>query len=879
MSKKFVYMFSEGNGSMRALLGGKGANLAEMMSLGMPVPIGFTITTEACTDYYAKGERISDEIKEQIYEYLAKTEQACGKKLGDRDNPLLVSVRSGSRASMPGMMDTILNLGLNDEVAEGMVKLTNNPRFVYDSYRRFIQMFSDVVMEIPKQTFENIIDNVKHEKGVEFDSQLAADDMRRLVKLFKEHFYRKKGFAFPDDPREQLMEAVKAVFRSWNNLRAIYYRRMNDIPSSWGTAVNVQSMVFGNMGNDSGTGVAFTRNPSTGEKKLFGEFLMNAQGEDVVAGVRTPQPIDQLSVLMPDVYNQFLDICDRLERHYHDMQDMEFTIERGKLYMLQTRNGKRTAAAALKIAVSLVKEGMISIDEAILKVEPKQLDSLLHPQFDPIALKEDSPVTQGLPASPGAAVGEVYFTARDAIAAAAQGKKVVLVRQETSPEDIEGMAAAQGILTARGGMTSHAAVVARGMGKCCVVGCGDIKINEDEKYFAVRGVRINEGDGISIDGSTGNVYLSILPMVDSVASMDYATFMEWADKLRTLRVRTNADTPKDALQARKFGAEGIGLCRTEHMFFESERIPAIREMIIAKTPEQRKAALDKLLPMQRGDFEGIFKAMEGLPVTIRLLDPPLHEFLPHNDEDIFQLSKEMHVSFADIKAAVDSLAESNPMFGHRGCRLAVTYPEIAEMQTRAIIEAAINVSDNGRRSIVPEIMIPLVGDEAELRYVKSVVTQTADRVIAERGAKLKYTVGTMIEVPRAALTADRIAAEAEFFSFGTNDLTQMTYGFSRDDAGNFLNSYYEKKIFESDPFARLDTVGVGKLIKMAAELGRQTRPDIKLGICGEHGGDPSSIEFCNEVGLDYVSCSPYRVPIARLAAAQAAVKAKIKDKA
>jgi pyruvate,orthophosphate dikinase len=873
MNKKYVYMFCEGSGNMRELLGGKGANLAEMTNLGMPVPNGFTITTEACTDYYENGEQIRPEIEKQIYEYLAKLEKECGKKLGDQQNPLLVSVRSGARASMPGMMDTILNLGLNDEVVEGLARLTNNERFAYDSYRRFIQMFSDVVMEIPKTSFEKIIEMVKAEKGVSYDNELDADDMKKLVVLFKEHFVRQKGFLFPEDPKVQLFEAVKAVFRSWNNPRAIYYRRMNDIPSSWGTAVNVQSMVFGNMGNDSGTGVAFTRNPSTGEKKLYGEFLMNAQGEDVVAGIRTPQSIDQLKSVMPEIYDQFVKISNRLEQHYRDMQDMEFTIERGKLYMLQTRNGKRTAAAALKIAVSLVAEGMISKEKAMLKVEPKQLDTLLHPQFDPIALKEDSPVAAGLPASPGAACGGVCFTAKDAIEAAKSGKKVILVRLETSPDDIEGMAVAQGILTVRGGMTSHAAVVARGMGRCCVVGCGDININESEKYLTVKGIRINEGDGISIDGSTGNVYLSILPTVEPVMSGDFATFMKWADEIRKLKIRTNADTPRDAKTARNFGAEGIGLCRTEHMFFDADRIPAIREMILAKTVEQRKAALDKLLPMQRGDFEAIFKAMDGLPVTIRLLDPPLHEFLPQNDEDILALARDMHVDFNEVKETVDSLHEANPMFGHRGCRLSVTYPEIAQMQTRAIIEAAINVSRKGQ-TVEPEIMIPLVGDISELKFVKRTIISTADSIIAASGVNLKYKVGTMIEVPRAALTADQIATEAEFFSFGTNDLTQMTYGFSRDDAGKFLKSYYENKIFESDPFERLDTVGVGKLVKMAAELGRSVRPDIKLGICGEHGGDPSSIEFCHKVGLNYVSCSPYRVPIARLAAAQAAVKYK-----
>ena len=873
MNRKFVYMFSEGNGGMRELLGGKGANLAEMMNLGMPVPNGFTITTEACTDYYENSESISEEVKEQIFANLERLEKESGKTFGNAENPLLVSVRSGARASMPGMMDTILNLGLNDEVVEGLARLTGNPRFAYDSYRRFIQMFSDVVMGVPKPEFEEIIKEVKTQKGVFYDNELDTDDMKLLVSRFKEHYIASIGTIFPSDPRVQLMEAVKAVFRSWNNERAIYYRRMNDIPSSWGTAVNVQSMVFGNMGEDSGTGVAFTRDPNTGERKLFGEYLMNAQGEDVVAGVRTPKPIAALAETLPEIYAQFIDICEKLESHYRDMQDMEFTIERGKLYMLQTRNGKRTAVAALRIAVSLEEEGMITKEEALLKVEPRQLDTLLHPQFDPIALKEDEPVAVGLPASPGAACGYVVFSAADAVEAGMAGKKVILVRQETSPEDIEGMAAAQGILTARGGMTSHAAVVARGMGRCCVAGCGDISINESEKYFTVRGIRIKEGDGISIDGSTGKVYLTILPTVETTISGDFALFMSWADEARRLRVRTNADTPRDAETARKFGAEGIGLCRTEHMFFDADRIPAIRQMIIAKNTEDRKAALAKLLPMQRSDFEALFRVMKGLPVTIRLLDPPLHEFLPHTDKDIFELAQEMHVSFDDIKSAVDSLHEANPMFGHRGCRLAITYPEIAEMQTRAIIEAAINVS-RGTTPVVPEIMIPLVGDVNELKFVKKTVCRTADRIIAESGMELAYKVGTMIEVPRAALTADEIAKEAEFFSFGTNDLTQMTYGFSRDDAGKFLKYYYESKIFESDPFARLDTVGVGKLVKMAADMGKSVRPDIKLGICGEHGGDPSTIEFCHNIGLSYVSCSPFRVPVARLAAAQAAIREK-----
>jgi pyruvate,orthophosphate dikinase len=873
MAKKYVYLFSEGNGSMKELLGGKGANLAEMISLGMPVPDGFTVTTEACTAYYENNRRISEEIQEQIFEYLGKIEAACGKKLGDTENPLLVSVRSGARASMPGMMDTILNLGINDEVAESLARLTNNPRFSYDSYRRFIQMFSDVVMGLSKPSFENIIDELKQEKNVQLDSELSADDMKELVARFKAYFKKEKGYDFPQDPKEQLLHSVEAVFRSWNNERAIYYRRMNDIPASWGTAVNVQSMVFGNMGDDCGTGVAFTRNPATGEKKLFGEFLMNAQGEDVVAGIRTPQPIDQLAQVMPEVYAEFQAITNRLENHYRDMQDVEFTIEKGKLYMLQTRNGKRTAAAALKIAVDLVNEGLLTKDEAILKVDPKQLDTLLHPQFDPDVLKNAEVAAKGLPASPGAGYGAVYFHANDAVAAVAKGQKVVLVRHETSPEDIEGMAVADGILTARGGMTSHAAVVARGMGRCCVAGCGDVLINEEEKYMTIGGVRINEGENISLDGATGNVYIGLLPTMEASVAGDFAEFMSWADELRTLKVRTNADTPKDSQQALDFGAEGIGLCRTEHMFFQADRIAAIREMILSKTAEQRARALDKLLPIQRGDFEELFRVMKGLPVTIRLLDPPLHEFLPHTDEEIEALAKDMHLGVADLKATVESLKEANPMFGHRGCRLAVTYPEIAKMQTQAIIKAAINVSKEGI-DVIPEIMIPLVGDVNELRYVKSVVVSTADELIKNAGVDMSYLVGTMIEVPRAALTADEIAKEAEFFSFGTNDLTQMTYGFSRDDAGSFLTDYYEKQIFENDPFARLDTIGVGKLVAMAAELGNKTRPGMKMGICGEHGGDPSSVEFCHNVGLSYVSCSPFRVPIARLAAAQAAVKAE-----
>ena len=869
--KKYVYLFSEGSGSMRELLGGKGANLAEMTNLGMPVPQGFTITTEACTRYYEDGEKIAPEIEEKIYEYLAEMEKITGKKFGDANNPLLVSVRSGARASMPGMMDTILNLGLNEAVAESMAKLTKNPRFVYDSYRRFIQMFSDVVMELPKASFEKYIDAAKERKGVKNDVDLDTDDMKRLVFEFKAYFKSQKGFDFPEDPKIQLMEAVKAVFRSWNNPRAIVYRRMNDIPSSWGTAVNVQSMVFGNMGNSSGTGVAFTRNPSTGERRLYGEFLMNAQGEDVVAGIRTPQSIDQLKNTMPEVYDQFASIAARLEKHYKDMQDMEFTIENGKLYMLQTRNGKRTAQAALKIAVDLVSEGMCAKKEVLLKVEPKQLDALLHPQFEPAALKKAVPLASGLPASPGAACGRIYFTAERAVKESKNGP-VLLVRLETSPEDIEGMAASQGILTARGGMTSHAAVVARGMGTCCVAGCGELKINEEEKYITIGSQRISEGESLSIDGSTGKIYIGAIPTVDAAMTAEFATFMSWADEVRTLKVRTNADTPYDAAQAVRFGAEGIGLTRTEHMFFNSDRIPAMREMIVSKTVEQRRRALDKLLPMQRSDFEGIFKAMQGRPVTIRLLDPPLHEFLPQSEEDIRVLAKEMGISFEDLSNTVSSLHEFNPMLGHRGCRLAVTYPEIAQMQTTAIIEAALNVNREAGLSIVPEIMIPLVGEVKELKYVKDIIVKTADEIIKNSGAALKYLVGTMIEIPRAALTADEIATEAEFFSFGTNDLTQMTFGFSRDDAGKFLEDYYSKKIFESDPFARFDQDGTGKLVKMACELGRKTRPDIKLGICGEHGGDPSSVEFFHKCGLNYVSCSPFRVPIARLAAAQAAIK-------
>jgi len=872
---KFVYLFSEGNASMKNLLGGKGANLAEMTGLGLPVPRGFTVTTEACTKYYEDGKIIAKEIEEEIYSMMAKTEEIIGKKFGDPQNPLLVSVRSGARASMPGMMDTILNLGLNDIVVDGLAKLTDNERFAYDSYRRFMQMFSDVVMEVEKSKFDKILDTVKEENGAHFDTDLTAANLKEVVKRYKELFKKEKGFDFPQDPKDQLMEAVKAVFRSWDNSRAIVYRRLNDIPGNWGTAVNVQEMVYGNMGNDSGTGVAFTRNPSTGEKKLYGEFLMNAQGEDVVAGIRTPQSIDRLKEINPDAYNQFVEIASKLENHYRDMQDMEFTIEKGKLFMLQTRNGKRTAAAALKIAVDLVNEGMVLKADAVLKVDPKQLDALLHPNFEPKALKAANPVAKGLPASPGAATGKIYFEADDAVNAYKGGeKKVILVRLETSPEDIEGMHVSEGILTGRGGMTSHAAVVARGMGTCCVAGCSEVKINEEEKYFIDKnGKRYNEGDWISLDGSTGNVYGDRLPTVEPEMTGDFAVLMGWADEIRTLKVRTNADTPADAKQAMEFGAEGIGLCRTEHMFFETDRIPAMREMIVARTEVQRRKALDKLLPMQRSDFEGLFTEMKGYPVTIRFLDPPLHEFLPQADEDIQSLAKEMGMTFEDLKGIVADLHEFNPMMGHRGCRLAVTYPEIAEMQTRAVIEAAINVNKKGMH-VVPEIMIPLVGEVKELKYVKDIVVKTADEVIKSAGVSLEYKVGTMIEIPRAALTADDIAKEAEFFSFGTNDLTQMTFGFSRDDAGKFLDEYYNKKIYESDPFARLDQIGVGKLVETAVRLGKQTRPDIKLGICGEHGGDPSSVEFCHKVGLNYVSCSPFRVPIARLAAAQAVIKNK-----
>ncbi len=871
MSTKYLYLFTEGNADMRELLGGKGANLAEMTNLGMPVPQGFTITTEACNRYYDDGRTIAPEIESDIIAYMAKLEEITGKKFGNAENPLLVSVRSGARASMPGMMDTILNLGINDTVAEGMIALTNNPRFVYDSYRRFIQMFSDVVMELPKSDFEKYIDQLKAERGVKYDAELSADDMKQLVAHFKEYYKEKMGVDFPQDPKTQLMESVKAVFRSWDNPRANAYRKMNDIPGSWGTAVNVQSMVFGNWGDDSGTGVAFTRNPATGEKALFGEFLMNAQGEDVVAGIRTPHTIDEMAEIMPEVYREFKEIADKLENHYKDMQDMEFTIERGKLYMLQTRNGKRTAASALRIAVALVEEGLCTKEEAILKVEPKQLDSVLHPQFNADALKAAKPVAAGLAASPGAACGAIYFTAEDAKEAAADGP-VLLVRLETSPEDIEGMAAAQGILTCRGGMTSHAAVVARGMGTCCVSGCGAISIDEDTKTLKVDGHILKEGDFMSIDGSTGNVYIGQIPTEPAQITGDFEIVMGWADEVRKLKVRTNADNEPDAAQAIGFGAEGIGLTRTEHMFFEEDRIPAVREMIVASTKEQREKALEKLLPMQRGDFEKIYRVMGDRPVTVRLLDPPLHEFLPKEEEAIAELAKTMGISFEDLKSTVVGLQELNPMMGHRGCRLAVTYPEIAAMQARAIIEAAIKVNKGTEYTIVPEIMIPLTGEEKELKYVKDIVVATADKVIEEAGAELRYHVGTMIEIPRAALTADEIAKEAEFFSFGTNDLTQMTFGFSRDDAGKFLPEYYEKKIFESDPFERFDQKGVGKLVELAVELGRKQRPDIHLGVCGEHGGDPSSVEFFHRVGLDYVSCSPFRVPIARLAAAHAQIK-------
>ncbi len=873
MSKKYCYLFTEGNANMRELLGGKGANLAEMTNIGLPVPQGFTITTEACTQYYEDGRQINDEIFAEIMEYVEKMEKITGKKFGDLHNPLLVSVRSGARASMPGMMDTILNLGLNEDVVNVIAEKSNNPRWAWDCYRRFIQMYSDVVMEVGKKYFEQLIDQMKEKKGVTLDVELTADDLKELAGQFKAEYKAKIGEDFPTDPKEQLMGAIKAVFRSWDNPRANVYRRDNDIPYSWGTAVNVQSMAFGNMGDDCGTGVAFTRNPATGEKKLMGEFLTNAQGEDVVAGVRTPMPIAEMAEKFPEAFKQFEDVCKILEDHYRDMQDMEFTVEHGKLYMLQTRNGKRTPAAALKIACDLVDEGMIDEKKAVAMIEPRSLDTLLHPQFDTEVLKKTPVIGKALPASPGAACGKIVFSAEDAKAWKERGEKVVLVRLETSPEDIEGMKASQGILTVRGGMTSHAAVVARGMGKCCVSGCGDIKMDEENKQFELAGKVYHEGDWLSIDGSTGNIYDGAVPTVDASIGGEFGRVMGWADKYRRLGVRTNADNPHDTAQAVKFGAEGIGLCRTEHMFFEADRIPAIREMICSDTVEQREKALAKLEPMQQGDFEAMYIALEGRPMTVRFLDPPLHEFVPTEEADIELLAKDMGKSVAEIKNIIASLHEFNPMMGHRGCRLAVTFPEIAAMQTRAVIKAALNVNAaHPEWHIVPEIMIPLVGEVKELKYVKDVVVEVADKLIAEAGSSMKYKVGTMIEIPRAALTADEIAKEADFFSFGTNDLTQMTFGFSRDDAGKFLGAYYDKKIYENDPFAKLDQVGVGKLVKMAATMGRESNPDIHLGICGEHGGDPASVEFCHKVGLDYVSCSPFRVPIARLAAAQAAIK-------
>ena len=873
MSKKYCYLFTEGNANMRELLGGKGANLAEMTNIGLPVPQGFTITTEACTQYYEDGRQINDEIFAEIMEYVEKMEKITGKKFGDLHNPLLVSVRSGARASMPGMMDTILNLGLNEDVVNVIAEKSNNPRWAWDCYRRFIQMYSDVVMEVGKKYFEQLIDQMKEKKGVTLDVELTADDLKELAGQFKAEYKAKIGEDFPTDPKEQLMGAIKAVFRSWDNPRANVYRRDNDIPYSWGTAVNVQSMAFGNMGDDCGTGVAFTRNPATGEKKLMGEFLTNAQGEDVVAGVRTPMPIAEMAEKFPEAFKQFEDVCKILEDHYRDMQDMEFTVEHGKLYMLQTRNGKRTPAAALKIACDLVDEGMIDEKKAVAMIEPRSLDTLLHPQFDTEVLKKTPVIGKALPASPGAACGKIVFSAEDAKAWKERGEKVVLVRLETSPEDIEGMKASQGILTVRGGMTSHAAVVARGMGKCCVSGCGDIKMDEENKQFELAGKVYHEGDWLSIDGSTGNIYDGAVPTVDASIGGEFGRVMGWADKYRRLGVRTNADNPHDTAQAVKFGAEGIGLCRTEHMFFEADRIPAIREMICADTVEQREKALAKLEPMQQGDFEAMYIALEGRPMTVRFLDPPLHEFVPTEEADIELLAKDMGKSVAEIKNIIASLHEFNPMMGHRGCRLAVTFPEIAAMQTRAVIKAALNVNAaHPEWHIVPEIMIPLVGEVKELKYVKDVVVKTADEIISSVKSDMKYKVGTMIEIPRAALTADEIAKEADFFSFGTNDLTQMTFGFSRDDAGKFLGAYYDKKIYENDPFAKLDQVGVGKLVKMAATMGRESNPDIHLGICGEHGGDPASVEFCHKVGLDYVSCSPFRVPIARLAAAQAAIK-------
>ncbi len=874
MSKKYVYLFHEGNGTMRNLLGGKGAGLAEMSNLGLPVPGGFTITTEACIKYYEDNETLSPEIQKEIFDTLAVFEKSVGKKLGDPTNPLLVSVRSGARVSMPGMMDTVLNLGINDEIVQSLIKFTGNEKFAYDSYRRFIQMYSDVVIGLPKSSFERIIDKMKEDRGVKLDNELTAEDLKELVAKFKAYYKEAKGEDFPTDPKKQLLTAAEAVFRSWNNPRAIYYRQMNEIPHEWGTAVNVQMMVFGNMGNDCATGVAFSRNPSTGENKIYGEFLINAQGEDVVAGVRTPMNMEQLGEVMPDVYKQFVDTARKLEKHYKNMQDMEFTIEKNKLYMLQTRNGKRTAQAALQIACDMYNEGLVTKEEALLQIEPKQLDNLLHPTFDTKVLKETKPLAKALPASPGAACGRVVFTAEEAVEWKQKGNKVVLVRLETSPEDIEGMHVAEGVLTVRGGMTSHAAVVARGMGTCCVAGCGDIAMHEEEKYFTLNGKTIKEGDYISLDGSTGNIYLGQIATVPATISGNFETIMNWSNEFKRLGVRTNADTPRDAKQAKAFGAEGIGLCRTEHMFFEADRIKAMREMIVAKTVEQREKALEKLLPMQRGDFEGLFKAMEGAPVTIRYLDPPLHEFLPTEEKDIVEIAKELKISTEELKQVIASLHEFNPMMGHRGCRLAVSYPEIAVMQTKAVIEAAINVTKECGYKITPEIMIPLVGELKELEYVKKIVVTTADELIAKSGLDMHYKVGTMIELPRACVNADEIAKEAEFFSFGTNDLTQMTFGFSRDDAGKFLKDYYDKKIYLNDPFQRFDQEGTGKLVALAVEKGKSTRPDIKLGVCGEHGGDPSSIEFFHKVGLTYVSCSPFRVPIARLAAAQAAIKNK-----
>ena len=874
---KYVYAFKEGNASMRNLLGGKGANLAEMTNLGLPIPQGFTVTTEACTEYYNCGKKISKEIEEEIFKAIGELEKIQGKKFGDNEDPLLVSVRSGARASMPGMMDTILNLGLNDEAVEGFAKKTNNPRFAYDSYRRFIQMYSDVVMEVNKSFFEKIIDELKEELGVHYDTELNVDDLKELVKRFKKVYSdHMNGEEFPQDAREQLMGAVKAVFRSWDNPRAIVYRRMNDIPGDWGTAVNVQAMVFGNMGDTSGTGVAFTRNPSTGEKGIYGEYLINAQGEDVVAGVRTPQPITKLAEDLPECYEEFIKIATKLENHYKDMQDMEFTIQEGKLYFLQTRNGKRTAQAAINIACDLVDEGMITPEEAILRIDAKSLDQLLHPMFDKDELAKGEVIGSALPASPGAAAGKIYFTAEDAKNAGkgGRGERVILVRLETTPEDIEGMVASQGVLTVRGGMTSHAAVVARGMGTCCVSGCGEIKINEEKKEFTLGNYTFHEGDYISLDGSTGKIYKGDIKTVPASVTGNFGRIMAWADENRRLKVRTNADNPRDTKKAVELGAEGIGLCRTEHMFFEEDRIPKIRKMILSETVEDREEALNELIPFQKGDFKAMYKVLNGLPMTVRYLDPPLHEFLPTEEEDIIALAKDMNISVEKLKEKISDLHEFNPMMGHRGCRLAVTYPEIAKMQTRALMEAAIEVSEEEGIEIVPEIMIPLVGEEKELKFVKDIVVETAELVKKEKNSDMQYHIGTMIEIPRAALTADAIAKEAEFFSFGTNDLTQMTFGFSRDDAGKFLDSYYQNKIYESDPFAKLDQTGVGQLVEMAVEKGRKTRPNIKLGICGEHGGEPSSIEFCNRIGLDYVSCSPFRVPIARLAAAQAAIKSE-----